>query len=237
LIEIFAFRDVFAATPQCAPSGHRPSARGRHVQAGRNAYPGAVFGELLQMPGVVEDVQLRSRIGFMAIHGGSLERRTAELATLAAERAGASLYAVRQPEDLRWHLPSHLVDPGASPALSEFVGHVDVVYSLHGYGRAGFWTTLLLGGANRAVAAATADALRAALPGYLVVDDVDAIPADLRGLHPTNPVNLPRRGGVQLELPPRVRGLGPHWRTAPDDELVPPACALVDALAALATRG
>jgi phage replication-related protein YjqB (UPF0714/DUF867 family) len=196
-----------------------------------------VFAELLQMPGVVEDVQLRSRVGFMAIHGGSLERRTAELATQAADRAGASLYAVCQPEDLRWHLPSHLVDPAASPALRRFLTHVDVVFSLHGYGRAGYWTTLLVGGTNRAVAAETAGALRAALPGYSVVDDVDSIPADLRGLHPMNPVNLPRRAGVQLELPPRVRGLGPHWRSIPDGELAPPACALVDALALLATSG
>jgi phage replication-related protein YjqB (UPF0714/DUF867 family) len=196
-----------------------------------------VFAELLQMPGVVEDVQLRSRVGFMAIHGGSLERRTAELATLAADRAGASLYAVRQPEDLRWHLPSHLVDPESSPALRRFLGHVDVVFSLHGYGRAGYWTTLLVGGANRAVAAETAGALRTALPGYSIVDDMESIPEGLRGLHPLNPVNLPRRGGVQLELPPRVRGLGPRWRAIPDGQLAPPAWALVDALAALAITG
>jgi phage replication-related protein YjqB (UPF0714/DUF867 family) len=194
-----------------------------------------VFSDLLQMPGVIEDVQVRSRIGFMAIHGGSLERRTAELAALAADWAGASLYAVRQPEDLRWHLPSHLVDPAGSPGLARFLGHVDVVFSLHGYGRVGYWTTVLVGGANRGVAARTAGALRAALPDYSVVDDVEAIPAGLRGLHPMNPVNRARCGGVQLELPPRVRGLGPHWRTVPDGELAPPASALVEALALLAT--
>ncbi len=193
-----------------------------------------MFAELLRVPGVVEDVQLRSRVGFMAIHGGSLERRTAELAALAAQRAGASLYAVRQPEDLRWHLPSHLVDPAGSPALRRFLSHVDVVFSLHGYGRAGYWTTLLVGGANRTVAAETAGALRAALPDYSIIDDVESIPEGLRGLHPMNPVNLPRRGGVQLELPPRVRGLGPRWEEIPEGELAPPACALVDALAGLA---
>ena len=180
----------------------------------------------------MEDVQLRSRVGFMAIHGGSLERRTAELATLAAHLAGASLYAVCQPEDLRWHLPSHLIDPSASPGLRRFLAHVDVVFSLHGYGRVGYWTTLLVGGANRSVATETAGALRAALPDYSIVDDVESIPAGLRGMHPMNPVNLPRRGGVQLELPPRVRGLGPHWDELPEGELSPPACALVDALAA-----
>jgi phage replication-related protein YjqB (UPF0714/DUF867 family) len=185
------------------------------------------------MPGVVEEVELRSRVGFMAIHGGSLERRTAELARLAAEQAGASLYAVLQPEDLRWHLPSHLTDPGASAALAEFLAHVDVVFSLHGYGRAGYWTTVLLGGACRAMAARVGAALRDVLPEYTIVDDLDAIPPDLRGLHPDNPVNVVR-SGVQLELPPRVRGLGPYWHDRSDSELVPPARALVESLASLA---
>src|SRR5690606_39793265 len=65
-----------------------------------------VFAELLAHPGVEEQVELRSRFGFLAIHGGSLERGTAEVADAAAEQAGASLYAVRQPDDLRWHVPS-----------------------------------------------------------------------------------------------------------------------------------
>ena len=52
--------------------------------------------------------------------------------------------------------------------------------------------------------------MRPALPDYDVVLDLEAIPRELRGLHPDNPVNIPRLGGVQLELPPRVRGLGPR---------------------------
>jgi phage replication-related protein YjqB (UPF0714/DUF867 family) len=42
----------------------------------------------------------------------------------------------------------------------------------------------------------------------------------LRGLHPENPVNRARAGGVQLELPPRVRNLGPHGRPEYVDALV-----------------
>ena len=38
-----------------------------------------------------------------------------------------------------------------------------------------------------------------------IVDDLDEIPKAVRGIHPRNPVNLPPGGGVQLELPPRVR--------------------------------
>jgi phage replication-related protein YjqB (UPF0714/DUF867 family) len=164
-----------------------------------------VFGELIRQPGVVEECVLRSEVGFLALHGGSLERGTAELAAAAADHGGASLYAIRQPEDLRWHIPSHLADPATVPRLAEFLAHVEVVVSLHGYGRPDLRDTLLVGGANRGLAATTAAALRDALPRWPVVDDLDAIPLGLRGLHPSNPVNLPRGGGVQIELPPRLR--------------------------------
>jgi phage replication-related protein YjqB (UPF0714/DUF867 family) len=182
-----------------------------------------MFAELLAHPGVVEEMELGSAFGFMALHGGSVERETAEIAREAAARSGASIYSVMQPEDLWWHIPSVLADPAASPALEAFLEHVDVVVSIHGYGRPDGHRSLLLGGANRTLAAAAADTLRPALPGYVIVDDLDAIPPALRGLHPANPVNRPRGGGVQLELPGRVRS-----RRLPD------RAALVDALATLA---
>lgn len=169
-----------------------------------------MFADLLAHPGVTERVELRSTFGFMAIHGGSLERGTAEIATRAADAAGASLYTVVQPEDFRWHLPSHLVGPEGSPALAGFLEHVEHVVSIHGYGREGFWTRLLVGGRDRDLAARVKPILSAGLDGYEIVDDLDAIPEALRGLHPENPVNRSRSGGVQLELPPRVRGLGPR---------------------------
>jgi phage replication-related protein YjqB (UPF0714/DUF867 family) len=165
-----------------------------------------VLADLLAHPGVEEVCELRGRFGLLAPHGGSLERGTDVVAAAAAERAGASLYAVRQPDDLNWHVPSVAFDPGASPALAAFVDHVDVVVSVHGYGRPGQWTTLLVGGGNRALAERLGGALRAALgAGFTIVDELAAIPPELRGLHPRNPVNLPRQAGAQLELPPRVR--------------------------------
>jgi phage replication-related protein YjqB (UPF0714/DUF867 family) len=191
-----------------------------------------MFAELLGSTGVTEVCELRSPFGFMAFHGGSLERETDTVATMAAAAAGASVYAVLQPPDLRWHIPSQLVDPAASPALAAFLDHVDVVVAVHGYGREGWWTSLLLGGGNRQLAQHLAVALRRELPHYTVVDDLDAVPLELRGSHPANPVNLPRAGGVQLELPPRVRGLGPRWIGAPKP--VPDTTALVAALAAVA---
>jgi phage replication-related protein YjqB (UPF0714/DUF867 family) len=176
-----------------------------------------MLGELLDHPGVEEQCELRSRFGLLAFHGGSLERGTDAIADAAAERAGASLYVVRQPPDLRWHVPSSAFDPADSPALAAFVEHVDVAVAIHGYGRAGMWTTLLLGGRNRPLAARLGTALRTGLgDGFAVVDDLMAIPQRLRGLHPRNPVNLPRGEGVQVELPPRVRsGTGaPTYRPA-----------------------
>lgn len=193
-----------------------------------------MFAELLAHPGVEEQVDLRSTFGFLAIHGGSLERGTAEVAEAAAEQAGASFYAVRQPEGFRWHVPSLRFDPAESPALAGFLAHVDVVISVHGYGRYGHWTSLLVGGGNRELAGHVATNVRAALPEYEVLDDLEQIPTTLRGVHPANPVNRPAQQGVQLELPPRVRGMGPFW-DGHAERPVPHTVALVDALAAAAT--
>jgi phage replication-related protein YjqB (UPF0714/DUF867 family) len=170
-----------------------------------------MFAELLAHEGVEEICELRSSFGLMAFHGGNLEAATDVIASAAAEQSGASLYAVVQPPDLRWHIPSTSVRPDESPRLAEFIDHVDVVVAIHGYGAEGFWTTLLLGGRNRELARHVGAALRAqlAVHDHEVVDDLNAIPARLRGVHRDNPVNLPRQGGVQLELPPRVRGTSP----------------------------
>lgn len=194
-----------------------------------------MFDELLAHPGVEEIVELRSTFGFMAYHGGSLEEVTDVVATAAAEQAGASLYAVLQPPGFRWHIPSTEVRPEHSEALAEFLDHVEVVVTVHGYGREGMWTTLLVGGQNRTLADHVASHLRPALPDYTIATDLEEIPAALRGLHPENPANRPRGGGVQLELPPRVRGRSPIWKDWKGPGLVPHTVALIDGLAAAAT--
>lgn len=165
-----------------------------------------MLGALLDHPGVEEQCVLRSRFGLLAFHGGSLERGTDAIAVAAADRARASLYVVRQPPDLRWHVPSIAFDPTESPQLAAFVDHVEVAVAIHGYGRTGMWTTLLLGGRNRPLAARLGTALRTRLGHqFTIMDTLSGIPERLRGLHHRNPVNLPRSQGVQLELPPRVR--------------------------------
>jgi len=188
------------------------------------------FAELLAQPGVEEVSVLRSRFGFMAYHGGSLEEATDVIASAAAEAAGASYYGVHQPTDLQWHIPSILIEPASSPALAAFLDHVDQVITVHGYGRDGYWATLLVGGGHRPLAEHLAGHLRHRLPAYDVVTDLGTIPLELRGLHPRNPVNLARGGGVQLELPPRVRGTSPLFWDWEGPGLNPHTQALVDAL-------
>lgn len=191
------------------------------------------FAELLALPEVDERCVHRSRFGFMAYHGGGLEEKTDVIASEAAERADASYYGVIHPPDWELHIPSIRVSPDHSSTLAAFLDHVDVVVTVHGFGRRSLMTSLLLGGRNRRLASHLAVHLRAALPAYDVVDDIDEIPDALRGVHPRNPVNLPRHGGVQIELPPRVRGSSPLWWDW-EGALVPHTRALIDALAAAA---
>lgn len=162
-----------------------------------------MLAELLDHDEVTETCRLAGSVGFMALHGG-IEEGTAEIATAAAESCGASLYAVRVGSGLWWHVPSTRFDPQESDALAGFVNHVNVVISIHGYGRDELGATVLLGGSNRELAGTQAARLRE-LTDLAVIDDLDRIPEGLRGLHPANPVNLPKRGGVQVELPPSAR--------------------------------
>jgi phage replication-related protein YjqB (UPF0714/DUF867 family) len=156
-----------------------------------------VFEELLAHPGVEEVCELRSTFGVMAFHGGNLEKATDTIAARVAEEAGASLYAVLQPSDLRWHIPSTSVQPSASPELTKFIEHVDVALAVHGYGREGYWTTVLLGGANRDLACHLGDALRTWIGphGYTIIDALDDIPTALQACT-RNPVNCRRRRGA-----------------------------------------
>ncbi len=156
-----------------------------------------MFDQLLSHPDVSEHVELASSVGVMALHGG-IEKETDAIAAEIASRTGASLYLVRQSERLRWHVPSIHCDPGASERLASFLDHVDVVVSVHGFGRRHLKRTVLVGGAADGLAADMSRRLRSAT-GLNVLTG-DEIPRGLRGRHPANPVNLPRHGGVQLEL-------------------------------------
>jgi len=185
------------------------------------------LAELLALPGVAEHVELAGRVGFLAFHGG-LEGGTEQIATAAAAGCGGSLYAIVQPPDVRWHLPSHVVGASASPAMVAFLEHIDIAIAVHGYGRPDRRRDILLGGRNRDAAALLGAGLRARLPGWRVVDDINAVPREMRGLHRDNPVNRCRAAGVQLELPPSVRGTTGRW--ADDNSGCVPEPGLIEAL-------
>lgn len=161
-----------------------------------------MLDELLATEGVVEESRLRGRVGFMALHAG-LETGTYEIAVGAAGASGSSLYTVRQPWSLYWHVPSIRFDPTHSKALTSFLMHIGVALSIHGFGRPGLESALLLGGSNRSLAGRLAAALRAR--GHEAIDDLQRIPKALRGTHRRNPVNLPEHGGVQVEMGPELR--------------------------------
>ena len=192
------------------------------------------FAELLGRPGVSEVLQLRSRFGFMAFHGGWLEEVTDDIAMTAAQRSDASVYACLQGPDDQWHLPSHCFDPSESPVLREFLDHVDVVVAVHGFGSPRLLRAVLLGGRNRTLASHVAVHLIGRLPHYEILHRLDEIPKSLAGQHPRNPCNLPRLGGVQIELPPRIRGKSPMWTGFVGPGRVPHHEALIEGLAAAA---
>jgi phage replication-related protein YjqB (UPF0714/DUF867 family) len=187
------------------------------------------LAELLALPGVKEECVLRSAVGFMALHGGSQDRGTHEIACQAAERAGASYYAIIQPSDLRVHLTSRRHDPGHSQQLRTFLTHVDIAISVHGFGRDGFNVIvepaqgiviepygpalrgrqtgplrgIIIGGRNTQLLEMARQMLHGRFPGYRVADERIRL-----GFHADNPVNLPAAQGVQIELPPGLRGIG-----------------------------
>ena len=110
------------------------------------------------------------------------------------------------------HVPSKFVDPAHSPALAAFLDHVDVAIAIHGYGRDDRRYDVLLGGPQpRRSPRTSAPTSRPRCPTTATSTTSTAIPLELRGLHPDNPVNRPRAAGVQLELPPLLRWHREHW--------------------------
>ncbi|MGI9603693.1 MAG: poly-gamma-glutamate hydrolase family protein [Acidimicrobiales bacterium] len=193
-----------------------------------------MLAEVLARPDVTEEVELRSSVGVMAIHGGGLERTTDVVARAVADATGGSYYGVLFPADasLADHPPSTAFDPAVSPALQSFLGRVDTVVSIHGYGRRHLRYSVLLGGQNRELAHHVATSVGPRLIDYDFVTDLDRIPRALRGMHPDNPVNLPTNTGVQIELPPSVRWhwAGRGWSDTPGVGRAPQLSRLVDGL-------
>jgi len=210
------------------------------------------LADLLALSGVREECVLRSAVGFLALHGGSQDRGTDKIASRAAEQAGASYYAIVQPPGLRVHLTSRLHDPDHSALLQAFLAHVDIAISVHGFGRDGFalWVDplrglmidpygpatrgrqtgplrgIIVGGRNTDLLATARALLHDRFAGYHVADERVRL-----GFHPDNPANLPSRQGIQIELPPGLRGigeLGEHLVPATDGVVADVVAALVE---------
>jgi phage replication-related protein YjqB (UPF0714/DUF867 family) len=113
--------------------------------------------------------------------------------------------------------------------LRAFLHHVDIAISVHGFGRDGFGLRvdpvgglviepygsplrdgqtgplrgIIVGGRNAELLDVARRLLHDRLAGYHVADERVRL-----GFHPENPVNLPSSHGVQIELPPGLRGIG-----------------------------
>jgi phage replication-related protein YjqB (UPF0714/DUF867 family) len=195
---------------------------------------------------------LRSSVGFMALHGGSQDRGTDQLASAAAEQSGASYYAIVQPSGLRVHLTSRLHNPDHSEVLRAFLQHVEIAISVHGFGREGFslWVDpergpvieaygpalqgaqtgplrgIIVGGRNGDLLAIARRLFHDRFAGFHVADERVRL-----GFHPDNPVNLPSERGVQVELPPGLRGIGDfgeHLEPNEDGVFIDTIAALVE---------
>ncbi len=166
---------------------------------------------LLETSDAYEELEIRSKVGLMAYHGGTLEKATDAIARETAELCGASYYGLIQTNDDPLHFPSTKLFEYASENLNVFFQHVRVVITIHGYGREHLFHSVLLGGRNRALASHLASFLKMALPDYSFENDLEQIPKELRGLHPKNPVNIPALTGVQVELPPTLRWNREEW--------------------------
>lgn len=198
---------------------------------------GMTFAEVLALPGVSEHHELRSSFGFLAFHGGPVERVTSLIATEAAAVADASVYSIDQPEHRALHIPSSRVHPEESTTLTRVFDHIDFVCAVHGYGRDMDKQEVLIGGQNRELAEHIGGHLRDALPAvFPIVTDLDKIPRELRGVHPKNPANRSAGGGVQLELPPLLRwNRSAHdWADAPGLKPTEHVTATIHALASAA---
>jgi phage replication-related protein YjqB (UPF0714/DUF867 family) len=229
------FSALFSTIPKERRGIDRSSRDGGDKTEGAMCEPEVMdLAELLTLPGVREECILRSSVGFMALHGGSQDRGSDQIARRAAQLAGASYYAIVHPPGLRVHLTSRLYNPDHSAHLRAFVEHVDVAISVHGFGREGFalWFDpdrgliiqpygpairgrqigplrgIIVGGLNAQLVDAARELFQRRFAGYHVADERVRL-----GFHPDNPVNLPSAHGVQVELPPGLRGIGDFGET------------------------
>jgi phage replication-related protein YjqB (UPF0714/DUF867 family) len=144
-------------------------------------------------------------VGVLALHAG-LEGGTGELAQWLSEQIGLAAFVVRQPGVHGAHITSSRIGSDPWPELHAFLGSVTHVVSLHGYAEPAPTAPIQLGGIDRELVQAFGATMRST---GLTVDVLEPETGRFAGRAPTNPVNLSRAGGVQLELPLHIRGAIP----------------------------
>ena len=161
--------------------------------------------KLLEREDVNEELELRSSFGFMAYHGGSLEKATDVIAREAAERSNLfPTMALFKAMRIRYILLLHSY-LRRKVIYFLFLDHVQIVVTILGYGREHLFYSVLLGGRNRQLA----DHFTRFFGKHSQIMNLETvlenIPKELRGQHLRNPVNYPPQGR-QLELPPLFAG-------------------------------
>jgi phage replication-related protein YjqB (UPF0714/DUF867 family) len=153
---------------------------------------------------------------------------------------------------LRVHLTSRRHNPDHSALLRTFLQHVDIAISVHGFGRDSFalWIDperglviepygpatrgnqsgplrgVIVGGRNAELLSVARRLLNDRFAGYHVADERVRL-----GFHPDNPANLPSERGIQVELPPGLRGIGDcgeHFAPRQDGVVTEVVAALVE---------
>ena len=85
--------------------------------------------KLLEREDVCEELELRSTFGFMAYHGGSLEKATDVIAREAAERSNSSYYGLIQSHEDPIHFASTQLLEEKSKSLKLFLDHIQIAVS------------------------------------------------------------------------------------------------------------
>jgi phage replication-related protein YjqB (UPF0714/DUF867 family) len=178
------------------------------------------LAELLQEEDILEYHALQGPVGVMAIHGGNIERGTEQLANYIARHSHASLYVISprtQKRDWKYHISSNKINPQESEKLTEFLNHVATAISIHGHIIRK--DILCIGGLNDSLRKSVVRSLK---EEFDVVDAMeDGGPCkNLAGRNLKNVVNLPRKKGVQIEIPLTIRKVFEHrpYETMPSHE-------------------
>ncbi len=156
--------------------------------------------------GFVEYARFAGGVAVLAVHGGGIEPGTEELAEYAAAETGCSLYVFSgrlEKGNSRLRRMSRSLFREEDSLRSRVIGQANAVISIHGHGRDA--NEIYAVGASEVLKGMFVELMAQRLPAFPVVTDPAKIPKGLAGLHPDNVVNLPAGGGLQLELPARLR--------------------------------